>query len=68
MDTLHLQTETTPEEHQFLITDIRFRPNSTQFRTTSLDQFVRIWDASNPSYSLHAHTGNTSHVISLKAR
>ncbi|CAI9300804.1 unnamed protein product [Lactuca saligna] len=29
MDTLHLQTETTPKEHQFLITDIRFRPNST---------------------------------------
>ncbi|CAH1447199.1 unnamed protein product [Lactuca virosa] len=65
MDTLHLQTETTPEEHQFLITDIRFRPNSTQFGTTSLDQSVRIWDAANPSYCLHAHMGHTSHVMSL---
>ncbi|KAI3506911.1 hypothetical protein L1887_21548 [Cichorium endivia] len=63
MDTL--ETETTPEEHQFLITDVRFRPNSTQFGTTSLDQSVRIWDAANPSYCVHAHTGHTSHVMSL---
>ncbi|KAK4408217.1 Transcriptional corepressor LEUNIG [Sesamum angolense] len=35
MDTL--QTETTPEEHQYLITDIRFRPNSTQLATASFD-------------------------------
>ncbi|KAI3749624.1 hypothetical protein L2E82_20238 [Cichorium intybus] len=63
MDTL--ETETTPEEHQFLITDVRFRPNSTQFGTTFLDQSVRIWDAANPSYCVHAHTGHTSHVMSL---
>ncbi|KAI3506913.1 hypothetical protein L1887_21551 [Cichorium endivia] len=63
MDTL--ETKTTPEEHQFLITDVRFRPNSTQFGTTSLDQSVRIWDAANPSYCVHAHTGHTSRVMSL---
>ncbi|XP_021987273.1 transcriptional corepressor LEUNIG_HOMOLOG isoform X1 [Helianthus annuus] len=63
MDTL--QTESTPEEHQYLITDIRFRPKSTQFGTASLDQSVRIWDAANPSYCLHAHTTHTSHVMSL---
>ncbi|KAG9133219.1 hypothetical protein Leryth_022443 [Lithospermum erythrorhizon] len=63
MDTL--KTETTPEEHQYLITDIRFRPNSTQLATASLDQSVRLWDAANPSYCLHAYTGHPSHVMSL---
>ncbi|KAK3013431.1 hypothetical protein RJ639_010243 [Escallonia herrerae] len=63
MDTL--QTESTPEEHQYLITDVRFRPNSTQLATASFDKSVRLWDAANPSYCLHAYTGHTSHVISL---
>ena len=45
MDTL--QTERTPEEHQSLITDIRFRPNSTQLATASFDKSVRLWDAAN---------------------
>ncbi|KAK4344670.1 hypothetical protein RND71_034846 [Anisodus tanguticus] len=63
MDTL--QTETTPEEHQYLITDIRFRPNSSQLATASFDKSVRLWDATNPSYCLHAYTGHTSHVMSL---
>ncbi|KAK6164256.1 hypothetical protein DH2020_001120 [Rehmannia glutinosa] len=60
-----LQTETTPEEHQYLITDVRFRPNSTQLATASFDKSVRLWDAANPSYCLHAYTGHTSHVMSL---
>ncbi|PIN22764.1 WD40 repeat-containing protein [Handroanthus impetiginosus] len=63
MDTL--QTETTPEEHQYLITDVRFRPNSTQLATASFDKSVRLWDAANPSYCLHAYTGHSSHIISL---
>ncbi|KVI03806.1 WD40 repeat-containing protein [Cynara cardunculus var. scolymus] len=63
MDTL--QTESTPEEHQYVITDVRFRPNSTQLATASFDKSVRIWDAANPSYCLHAHTAHTSHVMSL---
>ncbi|XP_011080189.1 transcriptional corepressor LEUNIG_HOMOLOG [Sesamum indicum] len=63
MDTL--QTETTPEEHQYLITDVRFRPNSTQLATASFDKSVRLWDAANPGYCLHAYTGHTSHVMSL---
>lgn len=45
MDTL--QTEMTPEEHQYLITDVRFRPNSTQLATASFDKSVRLWDAAN---------------------
>ncbi|XP_073040609.1 transcriptional corepressor LEUNIG_HOMOLOG [Primulina eburnea] len=63
MDTLH--TESTPEEHQHLITDVRFRPNSTQLATASFDKSVRLWDAANPSYCLNAYTGHTSHVMSL---
>ncbi|KAL2540749.1 LEUNIG-like protein [Abeliophyllum distichum] len=63
MDTL--RTETTPEEHQVLITDVRFRPNSTQLATASFDKSVRLWDAANPSYCLNAYTGHAHHVMSL---
>ncbi|KAL3620462.1 hypothetical protein CASFOL_035374 [Castilleja foliolosa] len=63
MDTL--QTETTLDEHQLLITDVRFRPNSTQLATASFDKSVRLWDATNPSYCLQAYTGHSSHVMSL---
>ena len=45
MDTL--KTETTPEEHQYLITDVRFRPNSSQLATASFDKSLRLWDAAN---------------------
>ncbi|XP_028109253.1 transcriptional corepressor LEUNIG_HOMOLOG-like [Camellia sinensis] len=63
MDTL--KTETTPEEHQYLITDVRFRPNSSQLATASFDKSLRLWDAANPSYCLNAYTGHPNHVISL---
>ncbi|WOG95024.1 hypothetical protein DCAR_0314326 [Daucus carota subsp. sativus] len=63
MDTL--KTESTPEEHTNLISDVRFRPNSTQLLTTSFDNSVRLWDAANPSYCLHAYTGHPSQVMSL---
>ncbi|XP_043705211.1 transcriptional corepressor LEUNIG_HOMOLOG-like isoform X3 [Telopea speciosissima] len=63
MDTL--QTESTPEEHTAIITDIRFRPNSTQLATSSFDRTVRLWSAAEPSYSLHTYTGHSSHVMSL---
>lgn len=45
MDTL--QTESTPDEHKNVITDVRFRPNTTQLLTASYDQSVRLWDAAN---------------------
>ncbi|KAJ6307583.1 hypothetical protein OIU76_017390 [Salix suchowensis] len=60
-----LQTECTPDEHTQIITDVRFRPNSTQLATSSFDKSVRLWDAANPRYSLQTHTGHTSHVMSL---
>ncbi|XP_028126917.1 transcriptional corepressor LEUNIG_HOMOLOG-like [Camellia sinensis] len=40
MDTL--KTEITPEEHQYLITDVRFRPNSSQLATASFDKSLRL--------------------------
>ncbi|CAI0561044.1 unnamed protein product [Linum tenue] len=63
MDTL--KTQITPEEHKLIITDIRFRPNSSQLATSSVDKSVRLWDASDPSYCLHACTGHSSPIMSL---
>ncbi|XP_022758640.1 transcriptional corepressor LEUNIG_HOMOLOG-like [Durio zibethinus] len=63
MDTL--QTESTPEEHKLVITDVRFRPNSSQLVTASVDKSVRLWDAANPSYCVKAYNGHTSPVMSL---
>ena len=39
------QTESTPEGHTLIITDVRFRPNSTHLATSSLDRTVRLWNA-----------------------
>lgn len=63
MDTLH--RESTAEEHKMVITDVRFRPNSSQFATTSVDKTVRLWDAANPNYCLQAYTSHSSPVVSL---
>ncbi|CAL0303083.1 unnamed protein product [Lupinus luteus] len=60
-----LQTEITPVEHNLIITDVCFRPNSTQLATSSFDTTVRLWDAAAPSFSLQAYTGHTAHVMSL---
>ncbi|KAI5396965.1 transcriptional corepressor LEUNIG_HOMOLOG isoform X1 [Lathyrus oleraceus] len=60
-----LQTQSTPEEHTVIITDVRFRPNSTQLATSSFDTTVRLWDAADPSFSLQAYSGHSSHVASL---
>ncbi|XP_015574100.1 transcriptional corepressor LEUNIG_HOMOLOG isoform X1 [Ricinus communis] len=60
-----LQTECTPEEHNHIITDVRFRPSTTQLATSSFDTSVRLWDAAEPRYSLQTYTGHTSHVMSL---
>ncbi|KAG6726132.1 hypothetical protein I3843_02G054200 [Carya illinoinensis] len=60
-----LQTDSTPEEHTLIITDVRFRPNSTQLATSSFDKTVRLWDAAKPNYCLQEFHGHTSHVTSL---
>ncbi|MQM01692.1 hypothetical protein Taro_034447 [Colocasia esculenta] len=60
-----LQTESSPEEHSLLITDIRFRPNSTQLLTSSFDRTVRLWNAADPHTCLHTFTGHNSPVMSV---
>ncbi|CAN8315760.1 unnamed protein product [Cochlearia groenlandica] len=60
-----LQTESTPEEHAHIITDVRFRPNSTQLATSSFDKTIKIWDASDPGHSLRTLSGHTAPVRSL---
>nr|XP_009385699.1 PREDICTED: transcriptional corepressor LEUNIG_HOMOLOG [Musa acuminata subsp. malaccensis]XP_009385700.1 PREDICTED: transcriptional corepressor LEUNIG_HOMOLOG [Musa acuminata subsp. malaccensis]XP_009385701.1 PREDICTED: transcriptional corepressor LEUNIG_HOMOLOG [Musa acuminata subsp. malaccensis]XP_009385703.1 PREDICTED: transcriptional corepressor LEUNIG_HOMOLOG [Musa acuminata subsp. malaccensis]XP_009385704.1 PREDICTED: transcriptional corepressor LEUNIG_HOMOLOG [Musa acuminata subsp. mal len=59
------QTESTQEEHSLIITDVRFRPNSTQLATSSFDRLVKLWDSAQPSYSLHTFSGHNSQVTSL---
>ncbi|KAJ8432541.1 hypothetical protein Cgig2_009305 [Carnegiea gigantea] len=63
MDTL--QTESTPEEHQLVITDVRFRPNSTHLATASFDGFVRLWDAANVSLQMTLNSFYVSTVALL---
>ncbi|TYG94022.1 hypothetical protein ES288_A11G156500v1 [Gossypium darwinii] len=63
MDTL--RTVSSLEEHKLVITDVRFRPNSTQLATASVDKSVRIWDAAKPSYCVQAYNGHSSPVMSL---
>ncbi|XP_052478853.1 transcriptional corepressor LEUNIG_HOMOLOG-like [Gossypium raimondii] len=60
-----LKTECTPEENTHIITDIRFRPNSTQLATSSFDATVRVWDAAQPSYCMWKFTVHTAQVMSL---
>lgn len=63
METLH--TESTPEEHGYIITDVRFRPNTTQLATSSFDKTIKIWDASDPGYFRRTISGHTAPVMSL---
>lgn len=60
-----LQTECTPEEHTHIITDVRFRPNSTQLATSSFDTTVRVWDAAQPNLCVWKYTGHSAQVKSL---
>ncbi|KAL8139035.1 hypothetical protein V2J09_005036 [Rumex salicifolius] len=61
----NLQTENTPEEHKHVITDVRFRPNSTHLATASFDGSVRLWDAANPNHCFNVYSGHGSHIMSL---
>ncbi|CAN7061580.1 unnamed protein product [Brassica rapa subsp. trilocularis] len=63
METLH--TESTPEEHGHIITDVRFRPNTTQLATSSFDKTIKIWDASDPGYFRRTISSHTAPVMSL---
>ncbi|OIT28008.1 transcriptional corepressor leunig [Nicotiana attenuata] len=52
------------EGHAHLITDIRFRPNSMMFATSSFDRTVMLWDAAKPSNPFKSLVGHAEHVMS----
>ncbi|KAJ8549887.1 hypothetical protein K7X08_033594 [Anisodus acutangulus] len=53
------------EGHVHHITDVRFRPNSTVFATSSLDGTVKMWDAAKPSKPFGNLAGHAGHVMSI---
>nr|XP_010925121.1 transcriptional corepressor LEUNIG isoform X2 [Elaeis guineensis] len=60
-----LTPKSTLEEHNLLITDVRFSPSMPRLATSSFDKTVRVWDADNPGYSLRTFTGHSASVMSL---
>uniref|UniRef100_A0A2N9END1 LisH domain-containing protein n=1 Tax=Fagus sylvatica TaxID=28930 RepID=A0A2N9END1_FAGSY len=55
----------TAEGHSHLITDVRFRPSSTIFATSSFDSTVKVWDAASPTKSLYKFLGHAEQVMSV---
>ncbi|KAF2303315.1 hypothetical protein GH714_016594 [Hevea brasiliensis] len=53
------------EGHSLLVTDVRFRPNSTILATSSFDRTLQIWDASKPSKPLFKLLGHADQVMAL---
>lgn len=55
------------EGHAHLITDIRFRPNSMVFATSSFDRTVMLWDAAKvlPRFSIPSSWQMSLSVISF---
>ncbi|KAJ8545508.1 hypothetical protein K7X08_018091 [Anisodus acutangulus] len=53
------------EGHTHHITDVRFRPNSMVFATSSLDRTVKIWDAAKPSHHIQNLAGHAEQVMSI---
>ncbi|KAK6774741.1 hypothetical protein RDI58_029980 [Solanum bulbocastanum] len=53
------------EGHIQDITDIRFKPNSTMFATSSLDKTVKIWDAAEPTKTYRNLEGHHGYVMSV---
>ncbi|CAL0302762.1 unnamed protein product [Lupinus luteus] len=59
------KTEITPEDHTSVISDVRFRPNSSGLATSSFDNCVRLWDAANSKYCMQECRVHNSAVMSL---
>ncbi|XP_058199108.1 transcriptional corepressor LEUNIG-like [Rhododendron vialii] len=53
------------EGHLDIITDVRFKPSSHVFATSSFDRTVQIWDPNNPSKPLCKLLGHSGPVNSL---
>ncbi|XP_055819987.1 transcriptional corepressor LEUNIG-like isoform X2 [Solanum dulcamara] len=51
--------------HTDHVADVRFRPNSTVFATSSFDRTVKIWDATKRSYSFQDLVGHSGDVMSI---
>uniref|UniRef100_A0A0E0P483 LisH domain-containing protein n=1 Tax=Oryza rufipogon TaxID=4529 RepID=A0A0E0P483_ORYRU len=61
MDNLNMDTKI--EEHTNFITDIRFKPNSTQLATSSSDGTVRLWNAIERTGAVQTFHGHSSHIF-----
>ncbi|KAB1221957.1 Transcriptional corepressor LEUNIG [Morella rubra] len=59
------QSINTSEGHSLLITDVRFKPSSNLFATSSFDRTVKIWDAERPNKSLYKLLGHSEQVMSV---
>ncbi|WOL05759.1 transcriptional corepressor [Canna indica] len=60
-----LQTVSSSQEHSHIITDVCFRPNSSQLATSSFDKTVRLWNAAESIHCLNTFAGHSSQVASL---
>ncbi|PPR99188.1 hypothetical protein GOBAR_AA21473 [Gossypium barbadense] len=58
----------TAEGHSLLITDVRFRPSSTIFATSSFDKTVQLWDSAKPSKSLFKLVGHAEQSATKQVR
>ncbi|KAK3007136.1 hypothetical protein RJ639_016693 [Escallonia herrerae] len=56
---------TSGEGHTSIITDLRFKPKSSIFATSSFDRTVQIWDATRQIRSLLTLKGHAEQVTSL---
>ncbi|WJX52101.1 hypothetical protein P8452_38245 [Trifolium repens] len=56
---------TMSEAHSFSILEVRFKPGSTIFATSSADTTVKVWDAQTPARLKSTFNGHNGSVISL---
>ncbi|KAK2436661.1 transcriptional corepressor LEUNIG [Trifolium repens] len=63
IETRHFVTMS--EGHSFSILEVRFKPGSTIFATSSADTTVKVWDAETPARLMSTFNGHNGSVISL---
>ncbi|XP_045825930.1 transcriptional corepressor LEUNIG-like isoform X2 [Trifolium pratense] len=59
------QSVTTSEAHSLSILDVRFKPGSNMFATSSADKTVKVWDANRTARLLFSFVGHNASVRSL---
>ncbi|KAM7506065.1 hypothetical protein LguiB_004969 [Lonicera macranthoides] len=55
----------TGEGHSDIVTDVRFRPSSSFFASSSFDRTLQLWDSSRPTNSILRLLGHSEAVVSL---